>query len=1067
MASETPITFLYTDLVKSTELLQRVGDEQARLIFDAHHQLLRQAIAEQSGREVKWQGDGVMAAFASSGGAVRCAVSIQQSARRAIQGERLQVRVGLNVGEALDWEEEDYFGTPVVLAARLVDEAEAGQILCSSVLPVLLSGRQAFQFKEVGELNLQGIPEPFAVCEVLYEEEQPEALLRHTPFVGRQAEGERLNAMVQEARGGRGGLVMLVGEPGIGKTRMAEELAAAVQGEGGTVMWGRCYEGEWAPPYGPFAEAIESYTNGTDLAALGADLGNGAGSIARLVPKVRDVLPDIPEPPALQPDEERFRLLDAVTQFLIAASKRTPLVLVLDDLHWADRGTIAMLRHVARFVANERLLLVGAYRDVELDRQHPLADALGALRRETNFERILLKGLETSHVSAMLSTLAEDAVPDALVEAISAETDGNPFFIREVLLHLMETGALVRRDGGWANDIDIEELGIPEGVRQVIGRRLSRLSEPANRLLTAASAFNAGFQFSIITKVADLDEPAALDAIDEALEAQILRPGGAVETYDFVHASIRHTLYGELNPSRQVRLHRRVAEAMEEVYGAEAAEHAPEIAYQYHRSAALPGGERGVEHAVAAADKAEDAYAHDDVATFLNMALELLPGEDARRIDLLARLGLALPWTLDFDGAAAAANEAADLIAEARSRGEAADYLADVSRALMFAGAQPQAWALAERGLEFVGDRRDSTWTWLASLELLRREAEDPDDPGIPLDSPERREISKIVKAMPVEERRALFIGSAESRDEALQQQQEVDPEEGVGRLIFLIGDYQRGLAGALENANQGEREGRIAGATASWAFVARCQNALGNFPEGGDAYVRARDLAARLVGTSFQTMQVGAALFEAGLAIGVGFEQGPETLKPILEQRAPEGQWALANARSIAAAMFAKLGRKEEALRWLETLIPPIERAPGWMPNYTAIVCDAAAALWSLERTDHVEVIERNLREKVITPDFRYPMRDGRQALARLSALQGRYEEAAEWFEKARAVLDEQGARPLRAIVDFDEAVMYRRRAEQGDAELAAPLLEAALEQFRELGMTGWTERAEELQKA
>ncbi len=169
MASETPITFLYTDLVKSTELLQRVGDEQARLIFDAHHQLLRQAIAEQSGREVKWQGDGVMAAFASSGGAVRCAISMQQSARRAIQGERLQVRVGLNVGEALDWEEEDYFGTPVVLAARLVDEAEAGQILCSSVLPVLLSGRQAFQFKEVGALQLQGIPEPFAVCEVRYE----------------------------------------------------------------------------------------------------------------------------------------------------------------------------------------------------------------------------------------------------------------------------------------------------------------------------------------------------------------------------------------------------------------------------------------------------------------------------------------------------------------------------------------------------------------------------------------------------------------------------------------------------------------------------------------------------------------------------------------------------------------------------------------------------------------------------------------------------------------------------------------------------------------------------------
>src|SRR5262249_34980969 len=255
------------------------------------------------------------------------------------------------------------------------------------------------------------------------------------------------------------------------------------------------------------------------------DLGPGAPALARLVPSLRERLPDIAEPIPLQADEERFRLLDAVSQLLIAASERAPIVLVLDDLHWADRDTIAMLRHVARAVPQHRMLLLGLYRDVELDRQHPLADALGVLRREAPYERVVLKGLDVGRVGALLEAIAQQKPDPALVRALSDETSGNPFFIREVLIHLVEERKLYREGGRWRSGVtSVAEFGIPEGVRQVITRRLSRLSEVANRLLAAASAFEGACRLDVVTRAAGIDEAVALDALDDVLAAQLLRP---------------------------------------------------------------------------------------------------------------------------------------------------------------------------------------------------------------------------------------------------------------------------------------------------------------------------------------------------------------------------------------------------------------------------------------------------------------------------------------------------------------------------------------------------------------
>jgi class 3 adenylate cyclase/tetratricopeptide (TPR) repeat protein len=649
------VTILFTDLVSSTELLQRAGDEQAQRVFKAHHRLLRAAVEACGGHEVKWLGDGLMVAFPSAADAVRCAIAMQQASHRPAAGERLEVRVGMNVGEAIR-DESDYFGTAVVIARRLCDSAGGGQIFASDLVVRLLAGRQEFTFHDLGAMTLKGIAAPVAASEVLYEHD-PLAMLTRTPFVGRGEEMAALERRFDEVRAAKGGVAVLVGEPGIGKTRTAEEFCEHAQGLGATVLWGHCYEGDWAPPFSPFAEAIRQYAETADDAALRSALGRDAGVVARLVPALRDRLPDIPEPAQLPAEGERYRLLEAVASFFGSAASARPLVMVLDDLHWADSGTIAMLRHVARQATGQRVLLLGAYRDVEVDAQHPLGAALPDLRRDTALERVVLGGLENADVGRLLNVIAEQDVPEDLVRAIAQETEGNPFFIREVLLHLLEEGKVLTEEGRWRDTLSIAEVGIPETVREVIGRRLSRLSEAANRLLAAASAFDGGFAFDLVASVSGLDEAAALDAIDDGLAAHVLQPAGAADTYDFTHALFRHTLYEEMSPSRRVRLHRQIGEAIETRYAENLEPRLGELAYHFYRAAPAGDAAKAIDYCRRAAEQARARFACEDAVAHYQRALEvfdLLPHPDeAQRCALLLDLGDAQSFAGLGDPAAA------------------------------------------------------------------------------------------------------------------------------------------------------------------------------------------------------------------------------------------------------------------------------------------------------------------------------------------------------------------------------------------------------------------------------
>ena len=297
-------------------------------------------------------------------------------------------------------------------------------------------------------------------------------------FVGRQREMGELKASLEDALSGRGRLVTLVGEPGIGKTRTAQELATYAGMRGAQVLWGRCYEGEGAPPFWPWVQAIRTYVLELDPAQLRSEMGAGAANIAEIVSDVKDRLPELTTPSQLEPEQARFRLFDSVTAFLKTAGQHQPLVLILDDLHWADHASLLLLEFIARELSNARVLVVGTYRDVELSRQHRLSQTLGELTRERLFQRVLLRGISRGDVARFIELVSGVVPPQGLVEAVHRQTEGNPLFVTEVVRLLVQEGNFTQdpsTGSGRAVERDSWSVRIPEGVREVIGRRLDRL----------------------------------------------------------------------------------------------------------------------------------------------------------------------------------------------------------------------------------------------------------------------------------------------------------------------------------------------------------------------------------------------------------------------------------------------------------------------------------------------------------------------------------------------------------------------------------------------------------------
>jgi tetratricopeptide (TPR) repeat protein len=426
-------------------------------------------------------------------------------------------------------------------------------------------------------------------------------------LVGRSAELAEVRDLWRRAREGRGHAVLLSGEPGAGKTRLAREMTVQAALDGAVVLTGGCYEYEATTPYLPFVEAFRRWVRDEkDDERLRAVVGESGHQIGKLAPEVERRLGPCPNCPPLPPHEERLLFFDAVAKAFANLARPKGLLFYADDLHWADRGTLWLLGHLLRQLRESPVLIVGAYRETELDRAHPLAKALVDWNRERLITRIALRRFDESETSAQLGALLGEAVSGDFAAAVHRETEGNPFFVEEVLKSLIEKGSVRRESGRWQR-CNLNELVIPQSVKEAIGSRLDRVSQNCNDMLRTAAVLGKVFTFEELEATSGQSEDVLLDALDEAVGAQLVT-ADRNESFTFTHDKIREVLYEELNPIRRRRLHRHVAEALEQ---RKSSSHCAVETLAHHF---IKAGdyEKGLTYAKQAGAEAERVFAFED-----------------------------------------------------------------------------------------------------------------------------------------------------------------------------------------------------------------------------------------------------------------------------------------------------------------------------------------------------------------------------------------------------------------------------------------------------------------------
>ncbi|MDA4107761.1 regulator [Mycobacterium holsaticum DSM 44478] len=634
------VTFLLTDIEGSTAAWE--ADAEAMAVALARHdEIVEQIVTLRGGRLVKTRGEGdaTFSVFDRPSTAAMAAIDLQEAIRHEPWdlAQPMRIRVALHTGE-VELRDGDYFGRAVNRAARLRSLAAGGQILCSGATAELVidSLPDDVVLADLGTRQLRNLARPEHVFELrlLSADESPDApteepferpvlpavLAVPGPFVGRGDELGRLLAAWQTALAVGTRAVLIAGEPGVGKTRLAGEWSRQAYEQGAVVLYGRCDE-DLGAHYQPFAEALRAlvpHVGASRLRGL-----RGVESLLPLVPRLTDVLPDLCAPHHGDPDTERYALFDAVVALLEIASADAPVILVLDDLHWAAKPTLLLMRHLLRFGERARVQIVGTYRSTDLDRSHPLAAMLADLHRDGFADRIALGGLDEEEVSAYVVKAGYD--DEELAQALAAVTSGNPFFLIEALQHVDESG------GHW------DPNTLPQGVREAVSRRLSRLPAETNKALAAAAVVGSRFALDLVERVMDQD---LVDAFDEAGKAGIVieEQGGR---YRFNHALVRQSLLAELPSVRRMRLHQHIAATLEAESGADE-ELLAELAHHYFECAWAGNAAKAVHYCRRAADQAMTRLAYEGAADHYDRALHALdelddelPDRDELQAELL------------------------------------------------------------------------------------------------------------------------------------------------------------------------------------------------------------------------------------------------------------------------------------------------------------------------------------------------------------------------------------------------------------------------------------------------
>lgn len=706
MSAQLPqgiVTVLFTDVEGSTDLSGRLGEDAAQRLLNQQVEAVRACVRAGSGHEVKSLGDGLMCVFGSVKGAVSCAVDIQRAVaemnRERPEGERVRIRIGLNTGEVIH-QDGDIFGDVVNGAARVAAKAKGGQILISDAVKAVM-GRQAdHEIVDRGRYRLKGFEERWRLHEVAWERALEASLPEQSPFVGRDREREDARGLLAAAKEGKGGVVLIGGEAGVGKTRLASEIMREAVANGFIALTGRCYESEGATPYTPFLEMLEAACRTFPAEAMRVALGDSAPEVAKLMPELRRVFPDIPPAPELPPEQERRYAFNGVREFVGRAAAGTPLLMVIDDLHWADESTLLLLRHLSSHLDGMAVLVLATYRDMEVG--PVLGQLLDELVRRREGWLLSLKRLPKEAVRSILSGLLGQDAPQSLVDLVFGQTEGNAFFVEEVLKHLREEGRLYGADGRVRSDFKSEEVDVPEGVRLVIGWRLLRLSEECRKTLSLAAVIGRGFSFELLEASGDIEGDDLLDVIDEAEQAQLIHEvdGDPRTPFVFAHELIRQTLLTLLSAVRRQRMHLRVADAMEALHGTGMAEYAADVAHHLLSAGPAAAADRTVVYLTTAGERAVDAAAFEDGERFFAAALSLMGDQKgAARADLLFKRGWALRSTARWDEALVVWRESFALYEELSDSASVARIAADITQQLLWDAKFFEAMEIVRRGL--------------------------------------------------------------------------------------------------------------------------------------------------------------------------------------------------------------------------------------------------------------------------------------------------------------------------------------------------------------------------------
>ena len=747
------VTFLLTDVEGSTRIWES-DDGRARIAFERHDILIAEHLASFRGSRPRDQGEGdsAFAVFARASEAVACAIALQRAlyAEAWPDGASIRVRMALHTGEA-ELAHGNYKGSAVHRCARLRGLAHGGQIVMSDATAQIVRDQLSREvtLRDMGVHELRGLVRSERVYQLCHPELPPDfpplqsgaGLPRDLPvgaqvplpaslanraddvFVGRLAELAALG-VAWDSPGTLGArMVLLGGDAGIGKSRLAAQFAAAVHERGGTVLFGRCDE-EVLRPYQPVAEALSTYLHALPAESVQYRLGRSATELGGLVPELSDRVPGLVSSGWRDAESERFRLFEAIAMFLTQLSVAAPVLLVLDDLHWADKATLLLFRHLARHADLGQLLMLATYRDESTPSLTPFADMLIALEREHAVTHLRLGGLDEADVTALLGANTHarpDGATSALARTLLDGTEGNPFFIREMLRRLEETGDIRQEDGQWVVGAQLDGLGVPRGVRGVVAQRLARFSEAANRVLAAAAVIGREFRLDVLDAVTDLDEESVFETLDDAVRAGLVQEvPTVVGVYTFPHALVRQTIYEGLSATRRARLHRRVADALEAFFTGRPDPPLAELAYHYCQAAGLGDDAKAIEYASRAGDQATQLLAYEDAGHQYTMALDALDAssfvDDTRRYGLLCAAGEMAWRTSEIAQARANFLEAAQL---ARQLG---DPMRLATAALGFGGAGFRAWWFVGSG---YGDDQ--------LLELLEEalDALEPDDSAV------------------------------------------------------------------------------------------------------------------------------------------------------------------------------------------------------------------------------------------------------------------------------------------------------------------------------------------------